>query len=83
MSQWNPRFVAYAKAHGRTPEEQAKQDEKDWPGGCMVGFSQWIQARRDALCESLGAKGGDLRNIIGLPGVDDFQKTFDKWLGVE
>jgi hypothetical protein len=80
LMNWNPRFVWYAKAHGRTPEEQAKQDEKDWPGGCMVGFSQWIQRKRDELCAFYGVKGGDLRNIIGHCGDKDFQKVFDQWL---
>lgn len=38
---WNPRYACYAKAHKRSPEKQLKQDKKDWPGGCMVGYIQW------------------------------------------
>lgn len=41
----NPRYANYARAHGRTPDEQIEQDRKDWPGGCMVGFTQWNQAK--------------------------------------
>ena len=78
---WNPRFVAYAKAHGRTPEEQAEQDEKDWPGGCMVGFSQWIQHQRDELLRSQGLPIGDLRHLA-FAGQDP-HKAFDKWLGCD
>lgn len=80
MSNWNPRYVAYAKAHGRTPEAQIEQDREDWPGGCMVGFSQWIQAQRDALLRSHGLPIGDLR-FLAFDGQNP-QKAFDNWLGI-
>jgi len=38
---WNPRFVAYAKAHGREPDEQLEHDRLKWLGGGMVGFMCW------------------------------------------
>jgi hypothetical protein len=41
----NPRYHNYARAHGRTPAEQYVQDKQDWPGGHMVGFTQWNRAR--------------------------------------
>lgn len=37
--QWNPRFVNYARAHGRTPEAQLAQENS------MVDFTQWNTAR--------------------------------------
>jgi hypothetical protein len=39
---WNPRYVAYAKAHGKTPEQMMEQDGMDYPGGCMAGYIVWI-----------------------------------------
>lgn len=42
MSNWNPRFVAYAKAHGKTPSAMLEHDAKEWPGGTMCGFILWI-----------------------------------------
>lgn len=40
---WNPRFVAYAKSNGLTPEQQLAKDRSRYPGGCMAGFITWIQ----------------------------------------
>lgn len=39
----NPRYIQYAKAYGRTPEEQIAYDEEDWPGGSNIGFSLFIR----------------------------------------
>ena len=38
---WNPRYVAYAKAHGKTPEAMLRADKFERPCGCMVGFLEW------------------------------------------
>ena len=38
---WNPRFLAYAIAHGRTAAAQLEHDCLVWPGGCMAGFFLW------------------------------------------
>ena len=52
VKRWNPRYVAYARAHGRTPEEMRAHDEKAWPGGRACGFilwmsEQWARWRRE------------------------------------
>lgn len=47
--QFQPRFVAYAKAHGREPQAQLDHDSKRWPGGCMCGFICWIGERKAAF----------------------------------
>ena len=36
MTDWNPRYVAYAKAHDKTPEEMQASERG------MVGFILWI-----------------------------------------
>lgn len=74
--QWNPRYVAFARAHGRTPEEQAVFDDQKWPGGCMVGFQLWIsQQLREA--HEAGA-GGVIRDLNGLHVWK--QGEWDAWL---
>lgn len=42
MKEVNPRYVAYAKAHGRTLDEMMDNDRRAYPGGCMCGFILWI-----------------------------------------
>lgn len=42
MAKLNPRYVAYAASHGRTPAQQLTQDDLEYPGGKMAGFLCWI-----------------------------------------
>ena len=46
MTYDNPRYVAYASAHGKTPDEMMKHDRIAWPGGCMCGFILWIDEQK-------------------------------------
>lgn len=41
----NPRYVAYARAHGCSPEDMLKLDEEHYPGGRMAGFITWVSER--------------------------------------
>lgn len=75
---YNPRYVTWAKKHGLTPEEMLEKDKADWPGGCMCGFSLWIQEEERALLSSYGIKTSDLRLLSYY--VSDIHKTFDEWL---
>jgi len=42
VKEWNPRYLAYAAAHGRDPDAMLAHDVVRWPGGKMVGFICWI-----------------------------------------
>ena len=39
---WNPRYLAYCRAHGaETPEQMVERDRIRWPGGINAGFLSW------------------------------------------
>lgn len=76
---WNPRYVAYAQAHGRTPEEQGAHDEEAWPGGKACGFMLWMNARWTEWCALKGYR----RTAGGhndTPLTDDDHRDFTFWL---
>lgn len=56
FDKWNPRFVAYAQAHGRTPEAQLEADRERWPGGIMAGFIVWTRQRWQVWAEEIGRR---------------------------
>lgn len=67
---YQPRYVAYARAHGRSPEVQAAQDRVEHPGGCMVGYILWI-----------GDRWREYRSAAGWrPGAPADHAGFDAWL---
>lgn len=74
MKAWNSRYVAYARAHGRTPDEQVDADRREWPGGVMAGFMLWISAR-----------WSEWRRLTGrsFPASADDHREFDTWLDSE
>ena len=41
VERWNPRYVAYANAHGRTALEQLDFDRRRFPGGPMTPYLLW------------------------------------------
>ena len=45
----NPRYAAYAKAHGRTTADMMERDRAAWPGGCMCGFLVWMSEQHRAF----------------------------------
>lgn len=49
QTMYNPRFVSYARSHGRTVEEQLAHDSEEFPGGCMCGFILFIAGQIKAF----------------------------------
>ena len=74
MTNYNPRYVRYAEAHGNTPEKQMEADRVRWPGGCMCGFILWTG---QAWADFLKPYGG---NKLNLPCNVDSGKAFDAFL---
>ncbi|TXH12139.1 MAG: hypothetical protein E6R03_13460 [Hyphomicrobiaceae bacterium] len=73
-SGWNPRFVAYAKTLGRTPEEQLS-----YQNGSMIDFMLWISERK--LAAEKAGHPCVSRCWSELKVTD--QKLWDEWLQVE
>lgn len=42
---YQKRYVAYAKAHGKNPGQMLHYDTNNYQGGCMAGYILWINAR--------------------------------------
>lgn len=47
----NPRYAAYALAHGMTPDAMMEHDRIAYPGGCMCGFVLWMSEQKRAFWE--------------------------------
>jgi len=45
----NTRYIAYARAHGKSPEEMVEFDRQFYPGGAMAGFITWISLRKRSI----------------------------------
>lgn len=73
MTTYNPRYVAYAAAHGRSPADMLAEDKDCWPGVRMVGFILWIGRQWEAWRAANGRKRDDF-----LTAAD--HASFDAWL---
>lgn len=74
QERWNPRYVAYAKAHGRTPEEMGAHDEAARPTACMLEFILWNDARIAEWCKERGYRRDGA--VVG----EDRQADYSAWL---
>ena len=70
----NPRYIAYAAAHGETPDSMLERDRERWPGGVMAGFMLWIEKRWQEWHTANGRKIGDLV-------TEKDQESFDRMIG--
>jgi hypothetical protein len=70
VSEWNPRFVAYAYAHGREPQAQIDRDMV-LPTG-MLRFTAWNKAQWSAWAAERG----------GMPAIlsTEHHADYDRWL---
>jgi len=77
----NPRYVAYAKVHNKSPDEMLSHDKKEWPGGRMTGFMLWMgeqkKAFRDQSPEAfyVNMNGHVTENIVDYGAWDCFLQT--------
>ena len=72
MSTYQPRYVAYAIAHEKIPEDMLAFDKERYPGGCMTGFMLWIQNKWRVWAKLTGT---DLE-FLG----EKEHEAFDIWL---
>lgn len=73
----NPRYLAYCKAHGNTPEAQHAADGAAWPGGIMCGFILWIGERWRAFEAHKGAR---LTSLSRDYWRAEHAAEFDAWI---
>lgn len=73
--EFQSRYVAYARDHGRTPEEMLAHDTERWPGGKMCGFTLWIPRMWREFSEATGEKPDRHGNWS-----DRQHDAFDAWL---
>ncbi len=64
MRKLNPRYIAYAIAHGRDAEAQLERDKATYPGGCMCGFLVWMNCRKRDYVRSNAANTNASGTIV-------------------
>lgn len=73
-SKFQPRYVAYCRANGKTPDEMMAHDVVAYPGGKMCGFVLWIGAQWGAWRKANGRRHDDFVS-------DADHKSFDVFVG--
>lgn len=77
---WNPRYVAYAHAHGHTPHSMLPVDEERYPGGKMCGFILWNAEKWREFTKTLTTEekkdSGNNHDMI----VYFFSDRYEAWL---
>lgn len=71
-TRWNGRYLAYSRAHGRSPEAMLAHDDDAWPGGRMCGFMLWLRSQ----WRRWAAERGGTPDIL----TPEHHADFDAWL---
>lgn len=77
MSEYQSRYVAYARAHGRAPSEMLAHDRAEFPGGAMAGYVIWIGRKWREWFALNGGRPADYY------AHDEDHKRFDEWLATQ
>jgi len=72
---FQPRYLAYCQAHGKTPDAMMQHDIEAYPGGCMVGFLLWSNEKL--------AKARKEHPDWFLNSTLHNHAEYDKWLNTE
>lgn len=73
MTDFQSRYVAYARSHGREPAAQIAHDAERWPTAPNVGFITWLDARWAEWSAVSGREPTVSRS-------DAEHAAFDQWL---
>lgn len=71
--QYDPKWIAYAKAHKRNPLGMMLHDKRKHPKDPMKGYTLWAFNKFEEWCESK-----ELPDEVEL--TDDVIEEFEKWL---
>lgn len=64
---YQPYYLAYCRAEGRTPEAQLAHDDARFPGGVMTGYILWIAEQWRRFAAATGFE--PLRNQDALDAL--------------
>jgi hypothetical protein len=78
--EYQPVYVAYARAHGRSPGGMRRHDRRRWPGGCACGFLLWGNERLHAWAVLTGHPRA---KDPYAPMWETDLKAYHTWLTVE
>ncbi len=74
---YQPRYLAYCRAHGLSPNEMMAHDLERFPGGLMAGFVLWLGARWQEWFAEVGHQRVKNRFAYVMP---EEHEAFSAWL---
>jgi hypothetical protein len=80
----NPRYLAYCRAHSKTPDAMLAHDDAAWPGGKMTGFILWMSEQWHAfMVTHCPHKRGTLAWDMFKAQAAESDGLFDQWQAKE